>query len=214
MIKKLRKNRGFTLIELMIVVAIVGILAVLAIFGVSKYLANAKSAEATNTIGKINERAVAGYEEENNTAEIAQQGASGQAATHMVCGSAQPVPQQINAVQNRKYQPNTANNQDYNTGSNVGNTVQQRFGWKCLKFEMSQPQYYVYGYANGGQRAVPLNQVNAVPAIQGQDSWYSEATGDLDADGIQSVFTTGGQVDPQTRKPITFTQVNVFEAEE
>lgn len=212
MIKKLRKNRGFTLIELMIVVAIVGILAVLAIFGVSKYLANAKSAEATNTIGKINERAVAGYEEENNTAEIAPIGSTGQAATHELCGTAAAVPAAIGSVQNKKYQPDPTAGKDYTTGSNVGTTRATRFGWKCLKFEMTQPQYYIYGYAAGGGRAVP-NVANAVPAV-GADGWLSEATGDLDADTIQSVFTTGGQIEPGSKKPVTFTQINVFEAEE
>jgi prepilin-type N-terminal cleavage/methylation domain-containing protein len=50
--------KGFTLIELMIVVAIVGILAVLAVYGVRKMTAHAKTAEATNSLGMISQSVV------------------------------------------------------------------------------------------------------------------------------------------------------------
>jgi type IV pilus assembly protein PilA len=51
--------RGFTLVELMLVVAIIGILSALAIYGVGAYVANAKSAEALTNVGAIG-KAVSG----------------------------------------------------------------------------------------------------------------------------------------------------------
>lgn len=53
MLKSLRSNKGFTLIELMIVVAIIGILAAIAIPNFLRYQAKSKQSEAKTNLGGI-----------------------------------------------------------------------------------------------------------------------------------------------------------------
>ena len=53
MFKKLREKKGFTLIELMIVVAIIGILAAIAIPNFLKFQAKAKQSEAKTNLGAV-----------------------------------------------------------------------------------------------------------------------------------------------------------------
>ena len=48
--------RGFTLVELMVVVAIVGVLAVAAVAGYRKYVISSRLAEATNMLSGIKQR--------------------------------------------------------------------------------------------------------------------------------------------------------------
>lgn len=60
-----KNNKGFTLIELMIVVAIIGILAAVAIPSMMKYIRRSKTAEATMNIRKLFDSSVTYYEGEH-----------------------------------------------------------------------------------------------------------------------------------------------------
>lgn len=190
------KARGFTLVELMIVVAIIGVLAALAIFGVRRYLATAKSAEARNTIGAINRGAVSAYEREFNNSEMVQEGQTSTKGVHALCDSSLPVPPGGAAdVKGVKYQPSTVADdpKGFNTGSSTS-------GWKCLRFGMSQATYYSYVYLTAGFKAV--NNWNA-PQIPG---WQSYAEGDLNGNDVPSKFASGGEIS-KSGQPKVFTQV-------
>ncbi len=163
-------GRGFTLIELMIVVAIVGILATLAAYGVRRYLSNAKTAEAKSTVGAIAKLAVASYESEHVAANMLTFKAT-TTSLRAVCDSepTNPIPA-VTAIKGKKYQSKPS---DWNTGGNKG--------FACLHFVMTAPQYYAYSYTASGVGA-------------GTDAFTVTANGDLNGDGALSTFSINGAV--------------------
>jgi type IV pilus assembly protein PilA len=165
------------LIELMIVVAIVGILAVLAIYGVRKYLANAKTAEARNSLGQIAKDQAAEYEKESMQTTVLAAGSSA-ALSRQLCdkdpSGATGVPGTAK-VTGSKYQSNAA---DWNQGA----AVNPPSGFACLKFTMDAPQYYSYSFLSTGASGAAGN------------SFTATANGDLNGDGVLSTFSITGSI--------------------
>jgi type IV pilus assembly protein PilA len=182
MMRSIRRARqqGFTLIDLMIVVAIIGILAVLAIYGVSRYLKTSKTAEATNNVGAIAKNASESLNRDMMSGAYTAPGTT-TGISHCICASATAkVPTAITSVQAKKYTSDP--NADWRGNASGEDTI----GWHCLKFSVDQPQYYMYSYTESGNSCTAGN-------ITGDDV-HAIANGDLDGNNVQSTFDLEGKV--------------------
>lgn len=163
---KLKLQRGFTLVELMIVVAIIGVLAALSIYGVSKYMANAKTAEARTGIGQIAKDAGSAFQRETMAGSVLSAG-SDAAISNRLCPTASAIPAAVPSA--KKYQSAAA-------------SWSADAGWTCLKFSMKDPQYYQYQYVATGDGSTDGHGFSAI------------AVGNLDGDAVNSTFTLAGRV--------------------
>jgi type IV pilus assembly protein PilA len=143
------------------------VMASLAIYGVRKYILNAKTAEARNVIHQLSKDAVAAYEAERTTPR-------GTVARRLCASVSRPVPLSITSVQGMRYQSAEA---DWEADA------ARNAGFACLKFSMNTPQYYRYSYSATG------------PGAPG-DGFVALAEGDLNGDGVTSQFRLGGSVGP------------------
>ncbi len=123
--------KGFTLIELMIVVAIIGILAAVAIPAFMKYIRRSKTVEATMNVRKLFDSSVSYYEGEH--ADI-----GGNILAKQFPGSVGPSP--------------TANSCCGQAGDKCkpAPTIFDNGNWAALNFSVDDPFYYWYQYIGTG----------------------------------------------------------------
>ncbi len=191
--------RGFSLVEVAVVVAVVGVLSALAVHRVRQHVALSRSAEAIQMVGGIARALATTFAVKNHTNKQQPGGFD-----IGLCRDSTTVPANLNAVQKKKYQPRNTPNSDYETGNALS-------GWKCVGFSNDQPQHYQYRYKLGGSPVALDKPMPLPPGVAASRQWTAYARGDVDGDGKFSWFILSGYALDQE---VTFGTMAIQDQEE
>jgi type IV pilus assembly protein PilA len=163
--KLLSKKEGFTLIELMIVVAIIGILAAIAIPAFINYVKRSKTAEASSNLKTMFQGAASYYEQENWTGGVPAVGAVVAASSHCTISTTTPdnLPTDAKRIIQWDAETNAAE-------------------YQAMNFAPADGLYFAYSLT-----ALPAVSACGNPAND-QTLYTFRAQGDLDGDTTYSTF--------------------------
>jgi prepilin-type N-terminal cleavage/methylation domain-containing protein len=178
----MKMQRGFSLIELMVTVAIIGVLAATAIPAFIKYTHKAKTAEARQNLKKIYDGARQYYLEPHYSSVTNMQPVPPHFPDNMGGGDAvAPVGFGAPWPCCSYFIPGTAEK------CPLGDWWETTPHWRAIHFSISEPHYYTYIY----DPDPPLLQAPFYP-----QTFTAVARGNLDCDAIPSWFAMYGFVDP------------------
>ena len=166
----LQNRKGFTLIELMIVVAIIGILAAVAVPGFMKYIKDSKTSEAKSNLKAIAEGASSFYQTEHTLKDGTVYTRQFPNSTH--CKSATSIDNSCKAFINAPSEIKSAG-----TKTTLSLTDEP---WKSLNFAVTAPVYYTYSYKGAASKDSVASKFEA------------QAAAKLDSANVDSCFTMDG----------------------